>query len=123
MIQYMAKKRTETCPLAESFGRNLARLRKKHNLTQHELAQKVNLSRGMITYYETLARNPTLDTVYRIAKFFEVDPEELIKEDGYTPKEPPQSKLEKCVEKFEKLSAHKKKNVMHLWEVVLDSVG
>ena len=118
----MAKKRTETCPLAESFGKNLSKLRKEHNLTQHELAEKVGLSRGMITYYETLARNPTLDTVHRIAKFFEIEPEELIKEKDNAPKQGPKSKLEESVEEFQKLSAHKKRKVIHMWEVVLNSV-
>jgi len=78
----MAKKRTELCPLAKTFSKKLAEVRKSHQMTQHELAEKVGLSRGMITYYESLARNPTLDTVYRIANYFDLPPEDFIVEEG-----------------------------------------
>ena len=60
------------------FSKNLLKLRKKHGLTQDELAKLSGVSRRMITYYETHAAEPSIKRVGKIAKVFNVTIEELV---------------------------------------------
>ncbi|MFV0239535.1 MAG: helix-turn-helix domain-containing protein [Lacrimispora sphenoides] len=56
----------------------IATERKKLNITQEELAEKLNLSQKSISKYETGARNPSYDTLTQIAKFFNVSTDYLL---------------------------------------------
>lgn len=47
-------------------------LRKRENLTQRELADKLNISAGAIAMYETGKRVPTLEIKEAIADYFNV---------------------------------------------------
>lgn len=51
----------------QAFGRRLARIRKKADLTQEELAYKTNLSTTFIGLLETGKRKPSIKTLQRIA--------------------------------------------------------
>jgi transcriptional regulator with XRE-family HTH domain len=61
-----------------SFGQKLAHLRNREDLSQHELAKLINVSRASISFYETARREPTRDTFLRIAKYFTVSVDYLI---------------------------------------------
>lgn len=54
------------------YGDRIAYLRKKHNLTQEELAEQLNISRASLSHYETNRREPDYDTLVRLADFFNV---------------------------------------------------
>lgn len=51
--------------------------RARHNLTQEELALKVNVRRETIVFLEKNKYNPSLKLAYDIAKVFSVTIEEL----------------------------------------------
>jgi transcriptional regulator with XRE-family HTH domain len=54
-------------------GRRIRALREKKRFTQGELAQATGLTRTSITNLEAGMQRPPLETLYRIAKVFEVE--------------------------------------------------
>lgn len=62
----------------EGFPERLRKLRKEKGLLQRELAEKLNLSRVAITHYEQGKRFPELDTLHKMADFFNVSVDYLI---------------------------------------------
>lgn len=54
------------------FKDRLVQLRKEHKLSQYALAEKLGFTRGQISNYELGAREPDLETLQKIADFFEV---------------------------------------------------
>lgn len=60
------------------FARTLKDLRKKHGLTQGQLAEKLGVSRGAISYYETGGRTPDCEFLVAACDYFEVNPATLL---------------------------------------------
>lgn len=61
-----------------SFSANLRRERKKHGLTQNELAKGIGVARVTVTEWEANTRYPTIDRIYDIAKFLKIPASDLI---------------------------------------------
>ena len=61
-----------------TFQENLKKLRLERNLTQEELANKIFVSRTLITKYENGVVMPTKDNLEKLALFFNVDTKELL---------------------------------------------
>lgn len=59
-------------------GTNIKYLRKKHNLSQCDLADKIGLNRGNITTYEKSIAEPKLSTIVKLANFFHVSITDLV---------------------------------------------
>lgn len=59
------------------FGLKLRELRKKHNMTQKKLADKLNITEGSISKYESNTATPPFDTLLSIAAIFNVSIDEL----------------------------------------------
>ena len=57
----------------------LYRLRKEHNLTSEELADKLDLNPRTIRHYEAGTKRPSLETLFKICTFYEITIDELIK--------------------------------------------
>ncbi len=60
-----------------AFALKLKQVRKIKNLSQEELALRAELSLSQIARIETARINPTLSTVFRIARALEIDLREL----------------------------------------------
>lgn len=60
------------------FPQILVNLRKEYKLTQYELADKLNFSRGQIANYEQGTREPDFDTLLKFADFFSVTTDFLL---------------------------------------------
>lgn len=56
-----------------NFSENLRYLRKRADMTQPELAQKLGISRSTICMYELGSREPNFETLEAIADIFNVD--------------------------------------------------
>ena len=61
-----------------NFGNKLKLLRLQDNMTQEQLAQKLNLTTSVISAYETGLRLPSYDVLIRIAKIFNVSTDYLL---------------------------------------------
>ena len=63
------------------FSVNLKLLRQARGMTQSELAKELNVSGGLIGFYETGDRRPSYEQLDRIAAFFDVGLDELMGRD------------------------------------------
>ena len=49
----------------------LKTLREQHNLTQQAVAEKIMVSRSSYSHYELGLKQPTIETLYRIAELYQ----------------------------------------------------
>ena len=71
-----------------SFGNILKKLRQDNNLTQDELAKKIDTSRSNIANYENGKNMPSVDILEKIAKLFDCTTDYLLgKSDIRNPEE------------------------------------
>ncbi|MFB6732283.1 helix-turn-helix domain-containing protein [Bacillus mobilis] len=63
------------------IGLRLKSLRKKENLTQKQLAEKIGISQRMIGYYESEERFPPHDVLTKLADCFSVSADYLLGRD------------------------------------------
>ena len=62
----------ETKKNLKTFGSRIQDLRKKNNLTQSELAEKIGLSTNFIGMVERGERNTSVDKIFKLAKAFNI---------------------------------------------------
>lgn len=62
----------ETKKNLKTFGARIQELRKKNNLTQSELAEKIGLSTNFIGMVERGERNTSVDKIFKLAKAFNI---------------------------------------------------
>jgi len=60
------------------FAENLKNLRKQEGLTQPQLAEKLGVSKGMISFWENGIYEPTASNIVAIAKYFHITTDELL---------------------------------------------
>lgn len=60
------------------FSERLVLLRKKHNLTQKQLATEIKLSELAIQHYESQRRKPAFDALIALADYFDVSLDYLV---------------------------------------------
>ena len=60
------------------FASNLRVLRKEKGLNQPQLAKELNVSRGMISFWENEVCEPTISNVIIVAQFFNISIDELL---------------------------------------------
>ena len=65
-----------------SLGEILKELRLQNNLTQEQLARKLDVVTRTYLYYETGKKFPSIDLLARITKFFKVSISFVINEHG-----------------------------------------
>ena len=65
-----------------SFADNLRLLRKNNGYTQKELCTELGVALSTVAMWETGNRQPDLDTAKKIAEFFKVSVDELLRDAG-----------------------------------------
>ncbi len=66
--------------IKETVAKNIIALRKKHNMTQNELAEKLNYSDNAVSRWERGEVTPSIETLQQISETFSVPLESLFKE-------------------------------------------
>ena len=69
-----------------SFGERLRLLRQTKGLSQMEFAKQIKLSKSSVNMYERCEREPSLETIERIADYFNVDLDYLLGKSDFTNK-------------------------------------
>lgn len=64
------------------FAENLTKLRKLHNLSQEELAEKINVSRQTLSKYETGESLPDIEKCRALADALQVSMDDLVNYSG-----------------------------------------
>ena len=65
--------------------KGLKEIRKKKRFTQQKLAMDLNISREAISYYETGKRNPDLEMLVALSRYFNVSIDYLITGKEFSP--------------------------------------
>ena len=99
----------DTEKLKHIIGKNIAAYRKRFNLTQAELADKLNYSDKAISKWERGESTPDIITLAQLAEQFDITVNELIQDPDALPDNPGavQQAMEKVVEKTLKRKANK----------------
>ena len=74
----MARKKSPSA-YVDSFGAAVRELRRQQGLSQEDLGFEADLDRTYVSGIERGVRNPTLTTVWRLAKALGVAPSRLLK--------------------------------------------
>jgi len=61
-----------------AFGKILKQLRQERNLSQRKLAEELGFSNQTVSFWEIGRREPDLDTLTKIADYFEVSTDFLL---------------------------------------------
>lgn len=64
-----------------TFGENLQFLRKRANMTQEDLAEKMEVSRQSVSKWESNVSYPETDAILRLCSLFHCDMDTLLRED------------------------------------------
>lgn len=61
------------------LAENLRRLRRERRVTQQQIANYLYIDRTTYTYYETQGTLPTINTLIKIAQYYDVTIDSLLK--------------------------------------------
>lgn len=73
--------------IKEIIAKNIIELRKKNNLTQNELAEKLNYSDNTVSRWEHAEITPSVETLQQISQVFDVEIESLLQENAVAKEE------------------------------------
>lgn len=59
------------------LSRGIRRQREKSNMTQKEVSERLNISRAVISQYESGTKNPSVENLIALADFFNCSLDEL----------------------------------------------
>lgn len=68
-------------PAIPTYARNLAYLRKKHDMTQNDIANLLRVSKATSCKYENGNVEPTIKQLIKLADFFGVTMDQMVKQD------------------------------------------
>ena len=60
------------------FGNNLKELRLKYKMTQKELADKIGVTKSVVSYYELQERSPSPEVLIKLSQIFNVTTDFLL---------------------------------------------
>ncbi len=64
--------------IEEAFGKVIKELRKTEQFSQEKLAEKSNLDRSYISLLECGHKQPSLITIFQLAKAFNISPSKIL---------------------------------------------
>jgi transcriptional regulator with XRE-family HTH domain len=65
--------------MLKKLGANIARIRNKKGLSQSELSAIADIEKATVGHIELGTRNPTIKTLFKLAKALDVSLSELVK--------------------------------------------
>lgn len=64
--------------VSKKIGQNLRKIRERKAVTQEQLALDAGLNRAYVGYIERGERNPSTDTLVKVARALKVSPKDLL---------------------------------------------
>jgi transcriptional regulator with XRE-family HTH domain len=107
---------------APPFGQRLAAIRKSKGWSQRELADKLDIKRGLLDYYERRASNPALDFIQRAAEALGVSAAELIGDEPLRKKRGggPEGRMRRLFEQASKLPRSQQEKIAAVIEAFVN---
>ena len=78
----------------EAISDNIKRLRKESGLTQSKLAEKLGVSKAIISAYEKGSRRPSLDIMMKMTQIFHVSIAQFITPYDFVPEYKPSDQID-----------------------------
>lgn len=106
----------------KEFGRRLADIRQTNDLSQKQLAEKLNIPQSTYAGYETGSRKIPLDLIVELSKIFKISPTILILGDeiniidDFIPQE------QELIKKYRQLNADGKERINNILDVEIDQL-
>jgi transcriptional regulator with XRE-family HTH domain len=118
----MPRKRTDS---EETPGQRLARLRKERGWTQVELAERVGITQTLLSDYERGKLRLNADMIVQLATALETTTDELLKPSASRSplRRKPSLRLQRRMEKIEKLPAHQQNYLLKTIDGFLKGVS
>jgi transcriptional regulator with XRE-family HTH domain len=106
-------------PPSSEFGRRLTAIRQERGLTQTQLAERIDASQRVISYYETVADSAPGSIIVQLAQALEVSADELLglrppKKVRSVPEDPKTKRLWKKFQQVQKLPEKDQRAVIRL---------
>ncbi len=101
-----------------NIGERITQLRKQHNISQEELANRAQVSRTIIGNYERNANTPSIEVLIKLARVFNVSVDYMIGEGKLSDLD---KDLLKRVEDIEELDAVTKQHLFFLIDNVIQN--
>ena len=101
----------------QKIGSFLKELRKEKDITQEQLAEKLNVSRRTVSRWETGSNLPDLDLMIEMADYYQVDLRELL--NGERKSEPMNKELKETVLQVAEYSNAEKKRSTKMVQIYL----
>ncbi len=60
------------------MSERIKELRKEKNIGQNKLAEEIKISNASISYYETGKQEPTAETIFKLANYFNVSADYIL---------------------------------------------
>lgn len=118
------QKRRKSTP-QESIGERIRRLRRALALTQQQLAERVDLSRRMLAYYEIQGGEPRPELLLRFAEALGVSVDTLTGYQASTKKialvQPETPRLWRRLKRIEELPLHDRKTILKMIDAMADA--
>lgn len=110
-----------------TLGEKIALLRSQKKLTQERLAQALGISRASLAKYETNKNEPDLDTIRKIANFFDVSIDYLLdnttsKKQSVDIKEALEDKNKKATWGGKELTDEQREKLKRIFAVIRDEL-
>lgn len=93
-----------------SIAKSIVDLRRRHNISQEELAERLFVSRDLVSKWETGTRRPDWGMIERMAEVFNVPTSEIVSRNVFV-----YGELEKCLPKESRFSAEELAAVIGLF--------
>jgi len=100
----------------EIFMKNLKKFRKLKGLSQRDLAEKCNLTKRIISCYETKAVNPPIDKLEKIANALEIPISDLFNEKFSFKKTQSEDIDPRIIKKLNKIKSLPLKEQNKIWD-------
>jgi len=104
-----------------SFGERLTELRKAAGYTQQELADELGITRRMVIYYERESDFPPAAFLPDLAHLLGVTADELLGIKPMKKMKKPDTRLQRRMQKIEKMSAAKRRQVLQVIDTFIEA--
>ncbi|EMA6344846.1 helix-turn-helix transcriptional regulator [Bacillus cytotoxicus] len=103
------------------FGNRLRELRKVKKMTQQDLADKLTLSKSLISKYENGAAKPSYEVLEQLAHIFDVSADYLTgKINTYIDDEDKEKQINYLLQKYNKLDQEKRNKLIKILDAFLE---
>lgn len=105
----------------ESIAVRIKNLREARKFTMQELADRVGVSRSMISYYESNKKKPSFDTVEKLANVLDVSTDYLYgKTEAFDSNATTNENVKEFLSKFEKLDKKQQEKILKILDTLAD---